>query len=554
VIALAGTLLASCLLAAEPKPITDEVIQKVTAAMPATAPAKPAQPRKLLVFTLAKGSKHGSIPLAAKTFEIMGQKTGAWAATCSDDPAMFKPESLAKFDAVMMDNTTGDLFADENLKKSFVDFVKGGKGLAGCHAATDCFYKWPEYGDMMGGYFAGHLPGKIMISVKLDDPASPINAAFGGKGFEIGDEIYMFKEPYSREKLHILLSIDYENAHFRGDKRADKDYAVSWIRPYGEGRVFYCSLGHNDDIFWNPAILAHYLAGIQYALGDLKADETPSAKLNIAPARGPVIAAQPEKAKAPDAKKGANKANKESIPATQVLKAPLAAAKGGAKAAPKAPLPPFEKPAPTGAKPDAEGWITLFDGKNLDMWQKPAADKWKIVDGVLASEKGCGSLWTRDEFGDFTVDLEYKVEKSSNSGVFLRSPEAERNWLQGAIEIQIASPVEGKVDKHTTGAIYDCLGPSVFAEKPVGEWNHMVITAKGNSIKIELNGKQIIDADLNQWTEAGKNPDGTPNKFKTAYKDLAKVGYLGLQDHGSPIWFRNVKVKALVEAKPSAGG
>jgi hypothetical protein len=214
----------------------------------------------------------------------------------------------------------------------------------------------------------------------------------------------------------------------------------------------------------------------------------------------------------------------------------------------KAPAPKVNKaPRIWNAPADpSDGWTVLFDGKNLDAWQKPPADKWKIVDGILTWQKGCGDIWTKEKYGDFVLDLEFKVEKSTNSGVFLRSPEGGKNWLHGSIEIQIiAPPKDGKPDKHTTGAIYDCLAPSVFAEKPAGEWNHMVITAKGNSIKIVLNDKPIIDANLDDWKEAGMNPDGSKNKFKTAYKDMAKVGNIGLQDHGAPVWYRNVKIKTL---------
>jgi hypothetical protein len=199
-----------------------------------------------------------------------------------------------------------------------------------------------------------------------------------------------------------------------------------------------------------------------------------------------------------------------------------------------------------GGKPDAQGWITLFDGKDLSAWQGPPAEKWQIVDGVLTWQPKCGNLWTKEKFGDFILDLEVKVTKGTNSGVFLRSPEGEKNWLHGSFEIQVLSSFgDRQPNKHDLGALYDCLAPNVAAEKPIGQWNRMVITFKGNSLKIVLNDKQIIDADLNQWTQAGKNPDGTKNKFKTAYKDMAKVGHLGLQDHGSPVWYRNVKVKRL---------
>jgi hypothetical protein len=103
------------------------------------------------------------------------------------------------------------------------------------------------------------------------------------------------------------------------------------------------------------------------------------------------------------------------------------------------------------------------------------------------------------------------------------------------------------VDKHDCGAVYDCLAPAKQAVKKAGEWNHATITCKGPKIAIEMNGEKIIDMNLDQWTTAGKNPDGTPNKFKTAYKDMARVGHIGFQEHGSPVWFRNVKIKRLAE-------
>ena len=484
--------------------MSEEMIQKITAAMPAKAIAKPAKARKLLVFTLAKGFPHGSIPVAAKALEIMGKKTSAFEATESADPAVFKADALAKFDAVCMDNTTGDLFDDDG-KKALADFVSSGKGMAGIHAATDCFYDWKDYGEMMGGYFNGHPFRRI--SVKLDDPGSPLSAPFREKGFQIEDEIYTFKEPYSREKLHVLLSIDWENSHLSGGTRSDNDYALSWIHEVGKGRVFYCAFGHDDAIFWNPAILKHYLAGLQYVLGDLKADATPSAKLQPAPkpARGPDLAK----------------------PEPKIMKAPLIYYAPASSAA---------------AKAAADGWITLFDGQSLDAWTFPKGS-WAVDNGVLARQGG-GSIWTKQSFGDFVLDLEFKCAQGTNSGVFLRSPKGEENWLQGSIEIQILDSFgDRKPNRHDCGAIYDCLAPSVAAEKPIGEWNHMTITFKGNSLKVVLNSKAIIDADLSKWTEAHKNPDGSPNKFDTPYKDMAKVGHIGLQDHGSAVWYRHIKIK-----------
>jgi type 1 glutamine amidotransferase len=118
----------------------------------------------------------------------------------------------------------------------------------------------------------------------LEDPGSPVNAVFGGQSFQISDEVFQFQAPYSRSKLRVLLSIDTERTdmnpsrRFLPERTADRDFAISWIRNYGRGRVFYSSLGHNSHIFSNAPVLAHFLAGIQFALGDLAADATPVGK------------------------------------------------------------------------------------------------------------------------------------------------------------------------------------------------------------------------------------------------------------------------------------
>ena len=256
-------------------------LAKVELALPTNAPAAPKQPRTLLVFTAAAGCKHDSSPLCAATIELLGRKSGAYTTTVSADPAMFNAAALARFDAVLLDNCTGDFLTDETQRKNLIAFVRNGKGLIGIHAATDAFYTWPEYGEMIGGFCAGSAFREIMV--KNESPQHPINAAFDGQDFRISDEIYTFKAPYSREKVRVLLSIDYENsptvqakeAELGKPQRPDHDYALSWIREFGKGRVFYCAFGHDSAIYWNPAILRHYLAGIQYALGDLPGNAVP---------------------------------------------------------------------------------------------------------------------------------------------------------------------------------------------------------------------------------------------------------------------------------------
>lgn len=275
---------------------TDEQMAQVRAAIPEKARVTPAAPRKLLIFTLCRGFKHDSIDIGSKTLELMGEVTGAYTAVISDDIAMFEPENLKQFDAVCFNNTTGAIFLPPNmdelsqeeqqsardyeaeLRESLLSFVRSGKGLVGVHAATDAFYGWPEYGAVMGGYFDGH-PWNEEVSVKVEEPAHALSAAFKEPTFKIADEIYQFKAPYSRENLRVLLSLDTAETNMdkEGIKRTDNDFAVAWVRGYGEGRVFYCSLGHRFEVFMTPAILQFYLDGIQFAMGDIEAATRPSA-------------------------------------------------------------------------------------------------------------------------------------------------------------------------------------------------------------------------------------------------------------------------------------
>jgi type 1 glutamine amidotransferase len=287
VVALCLSLLTSTLWAESPKELrklSAEEIQKIEDAMPSKSTVKPAKPRKLLVFWRCEGFFHGSIPVVNEALKIMGKKTGAFEVTvCTDDYSVFTPEKLEQFDAVCLNNTTHLKFDPKKTPEhceALMDFVKGGKGIVGVHAATDNFYNWPEAMEMMGGKFTGHpWGGGGTWAIKIDEPDHPLTKAFEGKGFKINDEIYRTDPPlYSREKQLVLMSLDTSDPatrNVKGFKPTDEDTGISWIKTWGKGRVFYCSLGHNDHILWNPAILQHYLDGIQFAFGDYKVDTKP---------------------------------------------------------------------------------------------------------------------------------------------------------------------------------------------------------------------------------------------------------------------------------------
>jgi type 1 glutamine amidotransferase len=257
--------------------ISDADITKIASAVPAKVSAAPKKARKILVFWRCEGFFHGGgIAAGNKAIELMGIKTGAYTADFSADYAVFEPANLAKYDAIALNNTTG-LKLSEAQQQAILTFVRSGKGLVGIHAATDNFYQWPDGAKMLGALFNGHpWGGGGTWAFKLDEPEHVLAKAFEGKGFKLKDEIYEMKDPYSRANCRVLLSIDLSDAATGGKgKRADKDFAVAWIRKEAEGRVFYCSLGHDMNVFQEPAILRFFLDGTQYALGDLAADATP---------------------------------------------------------------------------------------------------------------------------------------------------------------------------------------------------------------------------------------------------------------------------------------
>ena len=269
---------------------------KIEAAIPDEAFVTPAKPRKLLIFDLNVGYPgHPSIPHANLAFALMGKKTGAFETVVSRDPAVFKRENLEQFDAVFFNNTVGNCFTDPELRRNLVEFVCGGGGLMGVHGSSVAFTHWPgaredwpEFGRMIGARGASHRDSDEHVFAKLDDPGHPLNKEFTPNGFDYRDEFFRFHDPYSRDRVRVLLSIDNQKTDAdqglaRGRPfREDNDYALAWVRNYGRGRVFYCTIAHNPYVFWDTRMLRFYLATVQFILGDLPAPTLPSSKLTPA--------------------------------------------------------------------------------------------------------------------------------------------------------------------------------------------------------------------------------------------------------------------------------
>ena len=383
-----------------------EDVKAMMAALPEKPGVKPKQPRKVLVLGKAAGFIHSSIPLAARTVEEMGKKTGGWSTVITYDAADINEKNLKQYDAIFLASTTGEFLDDPNdaaataaRRKALLDFVRGGKGLAGIHAASDSYHEsapspgagegrqgraggggrgggragggaaapiasqvmaqgdtdkdqkltreefsaladawfakvdpgnrgsvaradfperftailppppptprgptgfpiqaratqlgpdnqvgtWPEFNKMFGGFFKFHWNDGQVIHYKIDEPNHPLNAPFKGlSDFQVIDETYTFgRETYSRTNLRVLTSVDYakmsaEDKAKEQFPRSDGDYALSWIRREGKGRVFYEAHGHNEKVYAIRPLLEHVMLGIQYVLGDLPADDSPA--------------------------------------------------------------------------------------------------------------------------------------------------------------------------------------------------------------------------------------------------------------------------------------
>jgi type 1 glutamine amidotransferase len=252
-------------------------LAKIRAAVPKKPSVRPAKPRKMLVLSYQSHNRGRFAGEAA--LQIMAEQTGAYEVEFARDKEtvskMLVPDELKAFDAVCVNNSTGGKGVSPNGKtwvENLSAYVAEGGGLVGIHAATD-----NKFGKIFGGFFSGH-PWSEEVGVKIDDPEHRLTRVFDGKGFMVNDEIYQFTKIYSRDKLRVLLSLDMTRTADKG-RRKDKDNAVAWVRQHGKGRIFYCSLGHKRHIFQDPKLLQFYLDGIQFALGDIEADMTPSGQL-----------------------------------------------------------------------------------------------------------------------------------------------------------------------------------------------------------------------------------------------------------------------------------
>jgi type 1 glutamine amidotransferase len=256
----------------------------ITAVLSAFSTARSATPEKkhILVIGEEKGYRHESVSHAMATIERLGTETGLWDSTIRTDAEAltkkkleYNAKNLTNFDAVLF-FTGGDLEMDAQQKSDFLSFIhEDGKGFIGIHSAAITFVDWPEYGEMIGGYYDEHPWGTFDAPIMVEDPAFPGMQQWP-KSFVLRDEIYQMRN-YSRDKVRVLMRLDAakidvgsKNVH-----RTDRDFAVTWARMYGKGRVYYTTLGHVQDNWDKPEFQKMLIEAINWATGITNADITP---------------------------------------------------------------------------------------------------------------------------------------------------------------------------------------------------------------------------------------------------------------------------------------
>ena len=523
-----------------------------------------AAPKKILFFTKSSGFEHSVISwkngrpsFAEKILLDLGAKNG-WEFTFSKDGSKFSPEYLAQFDAVFF-YTTGDLCSEGTDqqppmtpagKQALFDFVRGGKGFIGTHAATDTFHtanesqKGPDryanhgtnadpYACFIGGEFIIHGAQQVATN-RVIDPKFP--------GFEsVGDSFAFQEEWYSLKDFapddHALTVIDAP--HMKGPMYERPAYPNTWARMEGKGRVWYTALGHREDVWTNPTFQQILVGGIKWALGEVSADVTP----NLATA-------------APGAY-----TNPRYVPLKKIV-----ADEKKAGAALNA----------LTAQEKAGGWKLLWNGKNTDGWRSAKSEAfpkegWTIHDGVLTVDAGWtngeaeaqsgGDIITKKRYANFDLVADFKCSPGCNSGIkiFVQPDISPVDKVTGkptakgsaiGMEFQILDDAKhpdakrGVNGDRTIGSLYDLIpAPKDKKVLPVGEWNHARILSQGKHVEFWLNGAKTVEF------ERG-SPEFRDAVAKSKFKDIPGFGewadgHILLQEHGSEASFRNVKIREL---------
>jgi hypothetical protein len=214
-------------------------------------------PERILYFTHSAGYRHDVIPLSTAILTQLGKASGVFEVTATEDTSEFTTENLDRYAAVMF-YTSGELPMNGAQKSALLEFVRSGRGFLGVHSATDTFYNWPDYLDLIGGYFNGH-PWHQAVTSEVVDPSDPL-VSFLGKFLRVEDEIYQISD-FDYRGSHVLLRLDQNSVDLgsTGVHRRFYGWPLAWTRSYGQGRVFYTALGHEASV-WQDARYQRMLA------------------------------------------------------------------------------------------------------------------------------------------------------------------------------------------------------------------------------------------------------------------------------------------------------
>lgn len=490
--------------------------------------AAPKTPRTVLIWntppSLMDKDPHKGycIPYGAEAMKALGETSGAFKPVESDDLAMYAPENLKQFDAIILNNSSGPWITptaadmakpalkklgteakdiEEALRKSFLDFLDQGGGVVCLHFAIAANRQWPEFKELFGATFTGH-PWTEEIGVTVEEPDHPLVAAFGGKDFRITDEIYQYGPPYDRSKLRVLMSVDPATTNMgpRWIDRKQTDFALTWVKTYGKGRIFNTSFGHMASLYSNPQVLQFYLDAIQFATGDLDAPTEPRASRGV----------------------------RKPVPGTEPV-------------------------------PGLEGFVSLFDGKTLGGWSGDRAI-WSVRDGAITGQTTLDTklkennflLW-KDQVENFELRSKFRME-GGNSGIYYHAQQ--RRPGQALSDPLVGTQADFDASGRWTGVIMEYLLRGVLAERgqkvlidekgekqvsslgdpkklleavKIREWNDYVVVAKGGSVVLTINGVTMCELE-----------DRDPKRLVH--------GWLGLQVHAGPpmmVQFKDIFLRRL---------
>jgi type 1 glutamine amidotransferase len=267
--------------------LTCALLSLAVLAAPMGAQQQQSKKKKVLFVGQTKGWQHDATSHAMGTVWKLGQETGLWDTYFKTDcqlitkqPLKGNGKNLNFFDAVVF-YTTGELDMDEQQKADLLSFVReDGKGFLAVHSGTDTFYKWPEYGEMVGGYFDQHPWNTFPAPLVVEDRSFPGMSAVPA-AFSMMDEIYQIKD-FSRDKVRVLMRLDENKLDLKNKNvhRADKDFAVIWVKNYGKGRVMYNGLGHLEAVWDRPDIQKMVVEHMKWLMGLVPGDATPRPRPN----------------------------------------------------------------------------------------------------------------------------------------------------------------------------------------------------------------------------------------------------------------------------------